>query len=253
MDMLWIIGAIVFVFWLSGLKIIDQFERGVVFTLGKYSGTKDPGLNWLFPGFQRMIKVDLRTATMDIPKQEVITKDNVSAVVNAVVYFKVDSAEKSVLNIQDFRMAVAQYAQAALRDVVGGVELNTLLSERVHISEEIKRIVDETTVNWGVDVTDIKMQDIELPNDMKRVMAKKAESEREKQAIVIRAEGEKIAAETLVQAAEVLSRTPYGITMRSLQVIEKATTDPAKTIIFALPMELMQRLPDLGKNFADKI
>lgn len=231
---------------LGGLRIIDQYERGVVLTLGKYTSTRHPGLTWIFPGIQRMIKVDLRIATVDIPQQEVITKDNVTVGINAVVYFRVSSAERAVLEIQNFRHAVALYAQATLRDVIGGVELDTLLSEREQIAEDIKKIVDVATDPWGLDVGTIKIQDIELPADMKRVMAKQAESERERRAIIIRAEGEFSASEKLAQAATVLSAAPGGISMRTLQTIEKINPDPSKTVIFALPLEVTEGLRGLA-------
>ncbi len=235
-----------------GLRVIDQYERGVVLTLGKYSGTKQPGLTWILIGIQRMIKVDLRITTTDIPQQEVITKDNVPVGINAVVYFQVESAEKAILNIQDFTLAVAQYAQAALRDVIGGIELDPLLSEREKISEEIKKIVDIATNNWGINVTDIKIQDIELPADMKRVMAKQAESERERRAVIIRAEGEAQAAQRLAQAAKVLSDQPGGLSMRTLQTIEKINPDPSKTVIFALPVEVLEGFKELAKRVNGK-
>jgi regulator of protease activity HflC (stomatin/prohibitin superfamily) len=247
-----IIGIIVFLI-LVGLRVVDQYERGVILTLGKYTSTRKPGLNWILIGIQRMIKVDLRIATVDIPQQEVITKDNVTVGINAVVYFKVDSAEKAVLEVQDFRHAVALYAQAALRDVIGGVELDFLLSERDKIAEEIKKIVDVATDSWGIDVSIIKIQDIELPADMKRAMAKQAEAERERRAIIVRAEGEYTAAEKLSQAAQILSSVPGGISMRTLQTIEKINPDPSKTVIFALPVEFFEGLKTLANFSKDKI
>jgi regulator of protease activity HflC (stomatin/prohibitin superfamily) len=253
MEMLLIwVGAIVFFLILFGLRIVDQYERGVVLTLGKYTGTRSPGLNWIFIGIQRMTKVDLRIATVDIPQQEVITKDNVTVGINAAVYFRVDSAEKAVLELQDFRHAVALYAQAALRDVIGGIELDFLLSERDKVAEEIKKIVDVATDPWGIDVSIIKIQDIELPADMKRVMAKQAEAERERRAIIIRAEGEYVAAQKLSQAAQVLGSVPGGISMRTLQTIEKINPDPSKTVLFALPIEFMEGIKSLSQFFKDK-
>ncbi len=242
----------VFIVVIIGLRVIDQYERGVVLTLGKYSGTKQPGLTWIMIGVQRMIKVDLRITTTDIPQQEVITKDNVPVGINAVVYFQVESAERAILNIQDYTLAVSQYAQAALRDVIGGIELDPLLSEREKISEEIKKIVDIATDNWGINVTDIKIQDIELPADMKRVMAKQAESERERRAVIIRAEGEAQAAQRLAQAAGVLAGTPGGLSMRTLQTIEKLNPDPSKTVIFALPVEVLEGFKELVKKVNGK-
>jgi regulator of protease activity HflC (stomatin/prohibitin superfamily) len=222
-----------------------------VLTLGKYSGTRSPGLTWIFVGIQKITKVDLRITTTDIPQQEVITKDNVPVGINAVVYFQVQSAEKAILNIKDYTLAVSQYAQAALRDVIGGIELDPLLSEREQISEEIQKIVVQATESWGISVTDIKIQDIELPADMKRVMAKQAESERERRAIVIRAQGEFEASERLAQAAGVLTATPGGISMRTLQTIEKINPDPSKTVIFALPVEFFEGIKSLS-SYLDK-
>jgi len=239
-------AAAVFVVVIIGLRVVDQYERAIILTLGKYAGTRGPGLTWILVGIQRMIKVDMRITTTDIPQQEVITKDNVPVGINAVVYFQPESAEKAILNIQDYTLAVAQYAQAALRDVIGGVELDSLLSEREKISDEIKKIVDLATNNWGVNVTDIKIQDIELPADMKRVMAKQAESERERRAIIIRAEGEFQASTRLAEAAKMLTDTPGGLSMRTLQTIEKINPDPSKTVIFALPVEILEGFKKLA-------
>jgi regulator of protease activity HflC (stomatin/prohibitin superfamily) len=239
MFLIWPIGIVAF-FILFGLRIINQYDRGVVLTLGKYTSTRQPGLTWILIGFQRMIKIDMRITTTDIPQQEVITKDNVPVGINAVVYFQVQSAENAILNIKDYTLAVSQYAQAALRDVIGGIELDSLLSEREQIAEAIQKIVVAATQSWGLLVTDIKIQDIELPADMKRVMAKQAESERERRAIIIRAEGEFQASERLAQAASILSSTPGGLSMRTLQTIEKINPDPSKTVIFALPVEVFE-------------
>src|SRR3990172_7333402 len=197
MELFSAIGIALFVLVIIGLRVVDQYERAVVLTLGKYTSTRQPGLTWILIGIQRMIKVDLRITTTDIPQQEVITKDNVPVGINAVVYFQVQNAEQAILNIKDYTLAVSQYAQAALRDVIGGIELDPLLSEREQTAEEIQKIVIKATEPWGIFVTDIKIQDIELPADMKRVMAKQAESERERRAVIIKAEGEYAASERL--------------------------------------------------------
>lgn len=246
---LWMAILVVVFLAILGLRIIDQYERGLVLTFGKYTSTRLPGLTWVFPGVQRVIKIDMRTDTVDIPQQEVITKDNVTVGINAVVYFKVGSAEKAILEVQNFRHAVALYAQATLRDVIGGVELDTLLSERDKIADDIKGIVDIATEPWGLDVSAIKIQDIELPADMKRVMAKQAESERERRAVIIRSEGEYAAAEKLAQAAKRLSEVPGGLSMRTLSTIEKINPDPSKTVIFALPVEIMEGFKSLAESF----
>jgi len=251
MLLIWPIGIIV-LFVLFGLRVINQYDRGVVLTLGKYTSTRQPGLTWLLIGFQKMTKIDMRITTTDIPQQEVITKDNVPVGINAVVYFQVQSAENAILNIKDYTLSVSQYAQAALRDVIGGIELDSLLSEREQIAEAIQKIVVAATQSWGLLVTDIKIQDIELPADMKRVMAKQAESERERRAIIIRAEGEFQASERLAQAAKILSSTPGGLSMRTLQTIEKINPDPSKTVIFALPVEVLEGIKAISHAVTPK-
>ncbi len=243
----WILFALLILLVLSGIKIINQYERGVVLTLGAYSYTVGPGLKIIVPIFQRMIRVDMRIQTQDIPKQEVITKDNVPAGINAVVYFRVTKSEDAVLKIQDYAYAITQYAQTALRDVIGGVDLDTLLTEREKLAEQIKRLVDKETDEWGVDVTAIKMQDMELPDDMKRVMAKQAEAEREKRATIIRAEGEKTASENLKAAMEMMASSG-AISLRTLQTIEAAAANTGNTIVFTVPTEIMTGIKQLLKK-----
>lgn len=246
--MTWVIIVPV-LYFLFGIRIVDQYERGVILTLGKYTGTRGPGFNWIFPVFQRMIKADLRVTTVDIPQQEAISKDNVPVGINAVVYFRVENAEQAILEVQDYTYAVSQYAMAALRDIIGGVELDELLTERESIAEEIKKNVDKETDGWGIDVSSIKMQDIELPADMKRAMAKQAESERERRAVVIKSEGELQASEKLSQAAEKLKSVPGGMSLRTLETIENVQPDPSKSIIFALPVEIMEGIKELKGQF----
>ena len=240
------------IFGLGGLRIINQYERGVILTLGKYTGTFHPGLRWILLGIQNMIKVDMRITTIDIPRQEAITKDNVPVGINAVVYFKVEKAEDAVLKVENYSYAISQYALAALRDVIGGVDLDTLLTERDKIAIEIKQIVDKETDEWGIDVTAIKMQDIELPAGMKRAMAAQAETEREKRAIIIKAEGEVKAAENLQDAARILGNAPGGLSLRTLETIDKLQPDPSKTIIFALPVEILDGLKSLAGTRKEK-
>lgn len=230
---------------IGGLRVVNQYERGVMLTLGKYTSTVEPGLTWIFPIIQRMIKVDMRITTIDIPRQEAITKDNVPVGVNAVVYFKVLKSEDAVLKVENYSYATSQYALAALRDIIGGVELDTLLTERDKIALEIKQMVDRETDVWGIDVTAIKIQDIEIPASMKRAMAAQAESEREKRGIIIKAQGEAIAAENLKNAANILSEIPGGMTLRTLGTIDKLQPDPSKQIIFALPVEVMEGIKAL--------
>lgn len=243
------VGVLVFIglLLLSGIKIIDQYERGVVLTLGTFTGVLNPGLKIVIPIIQRLIRVDLRITTADIPQQEVITKDNVPVGINAVVYFQVERPEDAVLKIQDYAYAITQYAQTALRDIIGGVELDTLLTEREKLAEEIKTIVDKETAEWGVNVVSIKMQDIELPADMKRVMAKQAEAERERRATIIRAQGELSASENLKKAMQNMSASG-AISLRTLQTIEATTANPANTIVFALPTEVLAGLKNLLKK-----
>lgn len=231
-----IIVAIIFV--LSGIKIIDQYERGVVLTLGKFTGIRNPGLRVIVPIFQRMIKVDQRTNTIDIPKQEVITKDNVTVNVDAVVYFRVKDAEKAILEVANYVYASSQFAQAALRDVTGNVDLDSLLGKRDEISQQIEEIVDVQTEKWGIDVENVKIQNIELPADMKRAMAKQAEAERERRAVIITAEGEKAAAQAVADAAAMLTKIPGGINIRTLQTLEKISAEPSQKTLFVLPADL---------------
>ena len=245
---MWFIGSflfIIFILLLKTLVVIDQYERGIVLTLGSYSYTLQPGLKILIPIVQRIIKVDIRITTSDIPQQEVITRDNVPVGINAVVYFQVSKPEDAVLKIQDFTYAVTQYAQTALRDVIGQVELDSLLTDRQKIADEIKKLVDSETSEWGVDVTAIKIQDIELPADMKRAMAKQAEAERERRATIIRSQGELSASENLKKAMDQMSSSG-AISLRTLQTIEATTANPANTIIFAIPIEIIEGLKKLG-------
>jgi len=244
MWLLVLLGFIVFII-LLGLRLINQYERGVVLRLGKYNSTRQPGLNWIIPFIDRMIKVDIRITTVDIPRQEAITRDNVPVGINAVVYFKVQRAEDAVLKIENYSYATSQYALAAMRDIVGGVELDVLLTEREKIAGDIKLVVDKETDPWGIDVTAIKMQDIELPAGMKRAMAAQAETEREKRAIIIKAEGEVRAAENLQKAAGILGAMPGALSLRTLGTIDKLQPDPSKTVIFALPVEIMEGIQSL--------
>lgn len=229
---------IVLIYVLSGIKVINQYQRGVVLTLGKFTGIRDPGLRVVVPIFQQMIKVDTRTNTIDIPKQEVITKDNVTVNVDAVVYFRVKDAEKAILEVANYVYASSQFAQAALRDVTGNVDLDSLLGKRDEVSQKIEEIVDVETEKWGIDVENVKIQNIELPQDMKRAMAKQAEAERERRAVVISADGERQAAKGIADAAETLAKAAGGMTIRTLQTIEKVSSDPSQKTLIVLPSEM---------------
>lgn len=238
---------LVILFILSGIKVIDQYQRGVVLTLGTFSGVLSPGLRIVIPVFQRLIRVDIRITTSDIPQQEVITRDNVPVGINAVVYFQVERPEDVVLKIQDYQYAVTQYAQTALRDVIGGVELDVLLAERTKLAETIKSIVDKETAPWGINIISINIQDLELPADMKRVMAKQAEAERERRATIIRSHGELAAADNL-QKAMAMMASSGAISLRTLQTIEATTANPASTIIFAVPTDILAGFKELFKK-----
>jgi regulator of protease activity HflC (stomatin/prohibitin superfamily) len=232
----------------SGIRIVNQYERGVVLTLGKISGIRNPGLNIIIPVFQTLRKVDVRSTPVDVPKQEVITKDNVTLGVDAVVYFKVLDATKAVLETSNYVYATSQFAQAALRDVIGNVEMDDLLSKREEISQQIKTIVDQETEKWGIDIENVKIQNIELPQEMKRAMAKQAEAERERRANVIGADGEKQAAQTLAEAAALLAVTPGAINLRTLNTLERISTEPSQKTVFVFPVELIDALRGIGGN-----
>lgn len=232
----------------SGIRIVNQYERGVVLTLGKISGIRNPGLNVIIPIFQTLRKVDVRSTPVDVPKQEVITKDNVTLGVDAVVYFKVLDATKAVLETSNYVYATSQFAQAALRDVIGNVEMDDLLSKREEISQQIKTIVDQETEKWGIDIENVKIQNIELPQEMKRAMAKQAEAERERRANIIGADGEKQAAKTLAEAAALLAVTPGAINLRTLNTLERISTEPSQKTVFVFPVELIDALRGIGGN-----
>lgn len=235
-------------FILSGIKVINQYERGVVLTLGKFTGVREPGLRIVVPVFQRMIKVDIRTNTIDIPKQEVITKDNVTLNVDAVVYFNVADTSKAVLEVANYIYATSQFAQAALRDVSGNVELDSLLGKREEISQQIKNIVDSETEKWGINIDSVKVQNIELPQDMKRAMAKQAEAERERRAKIIAAEGEQMSAAKLGEAADIISKHPIALQLRNLQVLTEIAVEKNSTIVF--PSQFMDTVDSVKKFMA---
>lgn len=226
----------------SGIKVVNQYERGIILTLGKYTGTKEPGLRIVWPGFQKMARVDVRSTPIDVPKQEVITKDNVTVNIDAVVYFRVINPERAVLETTNYVAATSQFAQAALRDVSGNVNLDDLLSRRDEISTQIKAIVDQQTDPWGIDVEMVKLQNIELPHDMKRAMAKEAEAERERRANIISADGEKQASQTLAEAAQILANSAGAINLRTLNTLERISTEPSQKTLVLLPTEVLDAL-----------
>ena len=241
-----IVLAIIFV--LSGIKVVNQYERGVVLTLGRFTGIRQPGLRVVVPIFQQLIRVDVRSTPIDVPKQEIITKDNVTAGVDAIVYFRVIDAPKAVLETTNYVYATSQFAQAALRDVTGNFELDDLLSKRDEISQQIKEIVDKQTDQWGIDVEAVKIQNIELPQDMKRAMAKQAEAERERRSNIINAEGERAAAETLAEAAKIIASAPGAINLRTLNTVERISTEPSQKTTILFPVELLEAVKTIGDN-----
>lgn len=227
---------------LASIRILTEWERGVVLTLGRFSGVRGPGLNFIIPVIQSLIIVDMRINTVDIPKQEVITKDNITLLVNAVVYFKVENAADAVIKISNYTYALRQYAQGALRDVIGNSEMDVFLGEREKISEEIKKIIDAETAEWGLDVTGVKIQEIELPAEMKRAMAKQAEAEREKRAAIIISEGEFMSSANLAKAAGLLAKEKGALHLRTLRTIREISADPSEKIVIFLPSETEEML-----------
>ena len=245
-----IIGIIVatIVFMLSGIRVVNQYQRGVVLTLGRFSGQRAPGLRVVVPIFQTIMMVDVRSTPIDVPKQEGITKDNVTVGVDAVVYFRVINAPKAVLETTNYIYATSQFAQAALRDVTGNIDMDDLLAKREELSQQIKEIVDAETDKWGIDVENVKIQNIELPGDMKRAMAKQAEAERERRANIINADGEKAAAETLAEAAQILANTPGAINLRTLTTLERISAEPSQKTMILFPAELTEVLRGIKRS-----
>ena len=247
------IGIIIFVMVVVALSIrlIQQYETAIVFNLGKFNRTMGPGLNFIIPIIERSITIDMRILTIDIPRQQAITKDNVPVSINGVVYFKVADASKAIINVQDYVYAVSQYAQTALRDVVGGMSLDEVLAERQKIGEQIEVIVDKQAKNWGLTIDSIKMQDIELPEDLKRIMSRQASAEREKRANITKSEGDKAAAQNLADAAKIMAVTPGAMQLRTLQTIDGLGPTPSNTVIL-VPADLFQAVSDIAKIFKKK-
>lgn len=232
---------------IPGVRVINQYERGVVQRLGRFRKILDPGLHVIIPYIDIMRNVDVRTTPMDVPKQEVITKDNVTVNVDAVVYFRVIDAKKAVFETTNYAYATSTFAQTALRDVTSNFDLDELLSKRNEISKQIKEIVDAQTDKWGIDIESVKLQNIELPSDMKRAMAKQAEAERERRAAIISAEGEKASATAIAEAAELLAKTPGGLNIRTLQTLEKISTDPSQKTVILLSSDLTGSIKNIIK------
>lgn len=237
--MLWILGAVV-VAIIAFLREVKQYERGVVLTMGKFTGMRGPGWSIIIPIFQAMHKVDLRVKAVDVPDQKVITKDNVSASINAVIYYRVSDAAKATLEVENFFFAVSQLAQTTMRNVVGEAELDEVLSQREKLSERIKEIVDAETDQWGISVENVELKDFFLPDDMERTIAKQAEAERERRSVIIKAEGEVAAAENMSKAAKMLSESSGALHLRTLQSLNDLSSDQSNTVVFAVPIEVLR-------------
>lgn len=236
----WVAVVVFLFFLLFGLRVIKQYEKGVVLTLGKYTGTRGAGLRWIFLGVQTMMRIDLRTKVIDVPDQDCMTKDNVSVNVNVVLYYSINSAEKAFLEVENFAYAVSQLAQTTMRDVVEEVTLDALLTNRDEISARIQEIVDKISDQWGIKVQSVDLKHIELPADMKRTMGKEAEAERERRAVIIKAEGEKAASENLAYAARILSNSPGALHLRTLHSLNDLSSDQSNTVVFAVPLEILR-------------
>ncbi len=243
--MLLIIAAVIII---TSIRQVNQYERGVRFMLGKYTTTAGPGWRIVLPIIQGMTKVDIRVKAVDVPLQETITKDNVSAKINAVIYYQVSDAAKAILEVENFFYAVSQLAQTTMRNVVGELELDELLANRDAAAQRIKEIVDKASDPWGIKVQTVELKDVVLPDDMQRVIAKQAEAEREKRAVVIKAVGEVMAADNLAKAAQTLHSQPGALHLRTLNTLNDLSSDQSNTVIFALPLEVLRAFEKWGQN-----
>ncbi|OQA53318.1 MAG: FtsH protease regulator HflK [candidate division WS2 bacterium ADurb.Bin280] len=233
---------------IASIRQVNQYERGVKFRIGKFESIKSPGWCLVLPIFESMTKVDIRVKAVDVPNQEAITKDNISVGINAVIYYKVDDVSKAVLEVENFFYAISQLAQTTMRNIVGSVDLDTLLSERDKVSEQIRKIVDQLTDPWGIKVQNVDLKDVSLPEDMKRVIARQAEAEREKRAVITKAEGEVIASSNLAKAAKTLSESSGALHLRTLNTLNDLSSDQSNTVIFAIPLEVLRAFEDIKKT-----
>lgn len=236
----WFLVILLIILILVSIRQVNEYERGVKFMLGKYMRVVEPGWRLVFPIIQSMVKVDMRVKAVDVPFQEAITKDNVSAKINAVIYYKVRDASKAVLEVENFWFAVSQLAQTTMRNVVGEMELDELLANREAAAEKIKLIVDAATDPWGIKVDSVELKDVILPDDMQRVIAKQAEAERERRAVIIKSSGEVTAAENLAQAARTLAEQTGALHLRTLNTLNDLSSDQSNTVIFAVPLEILR-------------
>ncbi|MDP3973220.1 MAG: slipin family protein [Candidatus Daviesbacteria bacterium] len=250
MEILLILPLLLLLFY--SIKQVNQYERGVKFRFGKYVGLMEPGWRLVLPVIESWTRIDIRVKAVDVPDQEAITKDNVSAKVNAVIYYRISLANKAVIEVEDFYYAVSQLAQTTMRNVVGETALDDLLSKRNEVADKIQKIIDKATDPWGIKVESVELKDIILPDEMKRVIARQAEAERERRAIIIRAEGEKAAAENITLAAERLSSTPGGLHLRTLQTLGELSADKNNTIVFVTPLEILRAFEGLVKKTSKK-
>ncbi|MCK4550613.1 MAG: slipin family protein [Candidatus Aenigmarchaeota archaeon] len=236
------------IFVAAGIKILYEYERGVVFTLGRYTSTKEPGLKFIIPVIQNMKKIDMRVKAVDVPSQDAMTQDNVSARVNAVIYYKVVDSSKAIIAVEEYMYAMSQLAQTTMRNVIGEVSLDDLLSKREAVSKKILTIVDKESDPWGIKVINVELKDVTLPEEMKRVMAKQAEAEREKRAVIIKADGEVQASKNMATAAKTLASAPGALHLRTLQSINDLSSDQSNTIIFAVPLEVLKAFEGFKKK-----
>ncbi len=243
---IWVIIALIVLVLV--IRQVNEYQRGVMFTLGKFTGIKNAGWRIVIPIFQRMIKVDMRVKAVDVPDQKAITKDNISVSVNAVIFYRVSDAGKAVLQVENFFHAMSQLAQTTMRNAVGEVELDELLSSRETISERIRMIVDEASDDWGIKVDNVELKDVSLPADMERTIAKQAEAEREKRAVIIKAEGELASAHNMSEAAKILTTTPGALHLRTLQSLNDLSSDQSNTVIFAMPLEILRAFESFNQK-----
>ena len=250
-----VVGVILlFIFLISSIKQICEYERGLKFTRGKFTSILEPGWHIIVPVFQSFRKIDIRTKVIDVPEQDTITKDNVSIKINAVIYYSIFDAKKAVLSVENYGYAVSQLAQTTMRNIVGSVTLDELLTERESISTSICSIVDKATDEWGVKIINVELKDVALPEEMKRVIAKVAEAEREKAAVITKAHGELEASKNLAEAAEKLSASPGALHLRTLSTLNDLSSDQSNTIIFAVPIEVLRAFDGMGaKEIVSKV
>lgn len=247
MELIFLLGPILFLLLIS-IKQINQYQRGVKFAFGKYIGIMEPGWRIVIPIIQSYQKIDIRTKAVDVPNQEAITKDNISASISAVIYYKVTDASKAVLEVENFYVAVHQLAQTTMRNVIGEIDLDSLLTNRDKVATRIKDIVRETTTQWGLEVLTVELKDIVLPETMKRTMAKQAEAERERRATIINSEGEVVAAENLSKAAKLMAGSPGALHLRTLNSINDISSDQSNTVVFAVPVEVLDAIKGMSKT-----